>query len=425
MALSQIRHSNVVTIENGGLTDKGEVFIAMEFLQGHTLRDVLVERGKLPIREALSIVIQISLGVGAAHEVNVVHRDLKPENIFCTSDGAVKVLDLGLAKFIGYDLKETDPAKTGMIGTAAYIAPERLDGLPIDARCDIYALGLIAYECIAGFHPLVPDGVWPSSEEIALRQLTFDPPALRHLPADVWGAIARAMHKDRERRFATMDQFAATLHGIRDGLSTNDVPSPRPSGAPASRPRSAPASAVASAGSAVSLEAQVVPRVPAMDPASARPSIVETVLRYPVMAGAVIGLVGAFGLFFWRRSHHAPSGAAGTSVAHAAAAVPAPMPAPPLVTPSVAAASANALAPMRTPPTPAPPAVTTSPAPSAAPSPVAAPAAPAPVPPPEPAAPPATAVAPAPSAAASTHTPPHPAASSKPARRLTLPSSGL
>src|SRR5689334_14850667 len=143
MALSQIRHSNVVTIENGGLTEKGEVFIAMEFLQGHTLRDVLVERGALSIREALSILIQIALGVGAAHEVNVVHRDLKPENIFCTSDGAVKVLDLGLAKFIGYDLKETDPAKTGMIGTAAYIAPERLDGLPIDARCDVYALGLI------------------------------------------------------------------------------------------------------------------------------------------------------------------------------------------------------------------------------------------------------------------------------------------
>jgi tRNA A-37 threonylcarbamoyl transferase component Bud32 len=217
VALSHIRHSNVVTIENGGVTDAGEVFIAMELLEGRTLREILVERGRLPARDALSLVCQVAQGVSAAHDVNVIHRDLKPENIFCTVDGAVKVLDLGLAKFIGHDLKETDPGPAP-IGTAAYISPERLQGKPGDARGDIYSLGLIAYECLAGWHPLVPEGVWPSKDEVALRQLTYEPEPLRGYPPELWAAVACAIDKDPERRYASMDELVAVLHRVRHEL---------------------------------------------------------------------------------------------------------------------------------------------------------------------------------------------------------------
>jgi serine/threonine protein kinase len=222
MALSQIRHSNVVAIENGGVTESGEVFIAMELLEGKTLRELLEERGRLPIREALSVLSQVAQGVSAAHDVNVIHRDLKPENIFCTSDGAVKVLDLGLAKFIGHDPKETNDAIVGPIGTAAYISPERLDGMPVDVRCDVYSLGLIAYECLAGQHPMVPDGAWPSRQEIALRQLTYCPTAIPDLPPGLWEAVARAIDKNPERRFSSMDELAAELCRVRHELGETE-----------------------------------------------------------------------------------------------------------------------------------------------------------------------------------------------------------
>ncbi|MBN1612725.1 MAG: serine/threonine protein kinase, partial [Polyangiaceae bacterium] len=222
MALSQVRHSNVVAMENGGVSEQGEVFIAMELLEGRTLRELLEERGRLPVREALSILSQVAHGVSAAHDANVIHRDLKPENIFCASDGAVKVLDLGLAKFIGHDPKQTNDAIVGPIGTAAYISPERLDGMPVDVRCDIYSLGLIAYECLAGQHPMVPDGVWPSRQEIALRQLTYSPAPIGELPPLLWAAVARAIDKDPERRFSSMDEFAAELCRVRHELGETE-----------------------------------------------------------------------------------------------------------------------------------------------------------------------------------------------------------
>jgi serine/threonine-protein kinase len=244
----------------------------MEFLEGKTLRDVLQERATLPIDEALSIALQVARGVTAAHEVNVVHRDIKPENIFCTSFGTVKVLDLGLAKIIGFDSKETDP--NGLIGTAAYMAPEQLDGLPADARSDVYSLGLVTYECLAGFHPLVPDGIWPSREEIALRQLTFDPPLLRHLPRAAWQVVARATHKNPAFRYASMQEFAAALHRLRHQLGATASSEPGSSPAPG-RPRQARA-------------------------VTSRWSGGTLVRRHPMLIGAVVGLSTAAALFAWR-----------------------------------------------------------------------------------------------------------------------------
>jgi eukaryotic-like serine/threonine-protein kinase len=337
MALGQIKHPNVVTIENGGLTANGEVFIAMEFLEGKSLREVLQERVTLPIREALSILSQVAHGVTAAHDVNVVHRDIKPENIFCTSFGTVKVLDLGLAKIIGFDAKATDPE--GLIGTAAYMSPEQLEGLPADARSDVYSLGLVAYECLAGFHALVPDGIWPSRDEIALRQLTYEPRPLRELPRPLWQVIARATHKNPAYRYASMEEFAAALHKIRHELGTGSSdPGPDP------------------AVKAMREAASKYARGPA---AQATPGPLRRVLtRYPLLIGAGIGLAAAVTIFALRaRNASAPANSAvSESAVPASSAAPAT---PAIATPTTAitaasAAAANA-APLP-PPTAAPPA---------------------------------------------------------------------
>ena len=297
-ALTRIRHPNVVTIENGGLTDRGEVFIAMELLDGRTLREVLTSRTRLPIEETLDIVCQVARGVAAAHDANVIHRDLKPENIFCTRDGAIKVLDLGLAKFVDVDAKETD-ASAAPIGTAAYMSPERLDGMPVDARSDVYSLGLIAYECLAGHHPLVPEAVWPSRDEVALRQLTYHPPALRQLPGDVSHIIMQAMSKTPSRRYATMRDFLATLHHARAALDA--VPTSLTPAAPSASPP-APVSKT---------EPLYGPPPGIARATTAEPEALERrIARRAIITGAIVGLVFGVALYFGQRHLLGPSRAA-------------------------------------------------------------------------------------------------------------------
>jgi serine/threonine protein kinase len=214
MALSSIRHENVVNVENAGLTDDGHVFIAMDLLNGKNLREVLESGNRLGLKEALRLVGEVAQGVAAAHDIRVIHRDLKPENIFCMTGGPAKVLDLGTAKFAGNNAPTTQTAFGKVIGTAAYIAPERLEGEPGDERCDIYALGLVLYECIAGFHPLAPTGKWPSAAEIASRQVTYNPRPIPGLPHDIWNIIARAIQKRPERRYQSMREFQAAVGAV-------------------------------------------------------------------------------------------------------------------------------------------------------------------------------------------------------------------
>jgi serine/threonine protein kinase len=229
IALSSINHPNVVAVDNGGLTEDGLVFIAMELLEGQTLREILRARRRLPVIEVLSLLVQVAEGVAAAHDRKVIHRDLKPENIFCTRAGGVKVLDLGLAKLIGYDVKETDPSPAAIMGTAAYMSPERLEAKPAGPGSDIYALGVIAYECLAGYHPLAPQGDWPSPAEIAHRALAYLPPSLTNVPPDLAGVVENAMHKSVARRFQSMRELERVLRELRDRSSRQHVPELTPS----------------------------------------------------------------------------------------------------------------------------------------------------------------------------------------------------
>jgi serine/threonine-protein kinase len=220
VVLSELQHENLVQVYDAGVTDAGMVWFAMERLHGQTLRDVLFRAGRLPIPDALHYASEIADGVDAVHDVNVIHRDLKPENVFITEDNVVKVLDLGTGKFTGYGLNSTDRMR--VIGTTAYMSPEQIKGLRVDARADVYALGLIVYEMIAGRHALAPEGgaALPQGvEQMALMQLQMTPKPLSDVatgcPAYVSGIVHRAIAKDRERRFPNIAAFARELRAAR------------------------------------------------------------------------------------------------------------------------------------------------------------------------------------------------------------------
>jgi serine/threonine protein kinase len=221
VVLSELQHANLVQVFDAGVTDSGMVWIAMERLHGQTLREVIHRAGQVSIVDALFYASEIADGVDAVHEVNVIHRDLKPENVFITRRNAVKVLDLGTGKFTGYGLNSTD--KMRVIGTTAYMSPEQIKGLGVDARADVYALGLMVYEMIAGHHPLSPVGGIASLpravEQVALMQLQMNPPPLASVvaacPRYISAVIERAMLKDRDARYPNMTTFARELRACR------------------------------------------------------------------------------------------------------------------------------------------------------------------------------------------------------------------
>jgi serine/threonine protein kinase len=220
VVLSELQHENLVQVYDAGVTDAGMVWFAMERLFGQTLRDVLFRAGRLPIPEALHYASEIADGVDAVHEVNVIHRDLKPENVFVTNHNVIKVLDLGTGKFTGYGLNSTDRMR--VIGTTAYMSPEQIKGLRVDARADVYALGLIVYEMIAGRHALAPEGgsALPQGvEQVALMQLQMTPKRLsdvaRGCPAYVSAIVDKAIAKDRDHRFPNIAALARELRAAR------------------------------------------------------------------------------------------------------------------------------------------------------------------------------------------------------------------
>jgi serine/threonine protein kinase len=208
--LSRLRHDNIVHVEDVGI-DNGVLWMAMEFLSGETLRVVMRKSGPLPLRTALYYAREIAEGVAALHKKCVVHRDLKPENVLVTEQNKVKVLDTGAAKFFGKDLKRT---KAGSVfGTPLYMSPEHLRDQLIDPRADVYSLGMMLYEMIAGAHPFTreDDGAL-ATYEIIQRQLRLDPPPLERVapgvPSSVSDFVKKTIAKNRDLRPSTMAEFA-------------------------------------------------------------------------------------------------------------------------------------------------------------------------------------------------------------------------
>ena len=157
-AAAALNHPNILAVYDIG-TEAGTTFVVSELLEGKTLREAL-RQGALPVRKTTAYAVQIAQGLAAAHEKGIVHRDLKPENLFITPDGRVKILDFGLAKLTepfredaGVSNLATTPGSTspGMIvGTVGYMAPEQIQGLQVDPRTDLFALGCVLYEMLSG-----------------------------------------------------------------------------------------------------------------------------------------------------------------------------------------------------------------------------------------------------------------------------------
>ena len=210
----RIHHPNVVTIHEAAQGDDGTPYIAMEFLQGESLREFLKERGALPLPEAAEILQQTARGMNAAHKMGIIHRDLKPDNIFLTQseDGemVVKVVDFGIAK-----LRESPiHTQTGIVlGTPAYMSSEQARGMrsdELDARSDIYSLGVVVYEMLTGRLPFHSD----SPVEFLRKHAQEAPPPFRVIapglgvPPQVEAVVMKALRKKREERYQSALEFS-------------------------------------------------------------------------------------------------------------------------------------------------------------------------------------------------------------------------
>lgn len=209
-ATAKLRHTNIVTVYEVG-EHEGRPFIAMEFVDGTALSDLLSHRQPLTLAEKLSYLEQICAGLHFAHRSGIVHRDVKPANLMIDSEGVVRILDFGIAR-VG------DPGMTrsgSMVGTLSYMSPEQMLGRPIDHRSDIFAVGAVSYELLCG------ELAFPGDLHTGLAQrLPYeDPPALGARCPDVPPALEeivfRALEKSPDNRFADLAEMAAALRGIQ------------------------------------------------------------------------------------------------------------------------------------------------------------------------------------------------------------------
>ncbi|MCC6749028.1 MAG: serine/threonine protein kinase [Deltaproteobacteria bacterium] len=220
-AASRVENEHIVKVFDFGVTEDGDCFLVMEFLAGQSLRSAIEEcQGPMELERAYRIGIQIAEGLYAAHRKGIVHRDLKPENVLLepTEDGAgetVKLLDFGIALLT--DHKDARLTRAGMIlGTPAYMSPEQASGQPVDQRTDVYALGTILYEMLAGTAPFVGQ----SAKEVLIAQLTKQPRPPKELraeiPTAVQAVILRALSKEADDRPKTAMHLA---YELRDALT--------------------------------------------------------------------------------------------------------------------------------------------------------------------------------------------------------------
>lgn len=281
-AASALNHPNLLTIyeiEQVG----GRYFIATEFVDGVTLRECL-KGGQLKSSEALEIAAQIARALSKAHDIGIVHRDIKPENVMLDGEGRVKVLDFGLAKYVlpsnARDSlsSSTENAYTVpgvLMGTTRYMSPEQARGLAVDARTDIWSLGIVLYEMLTGHTPFNGQ----TASDILAAILEREPEPLRgrefEFPHELQRIVGKALQKEREKRYQTIKEMALDMEKLRRELD----------------------------GAQSSLRATTL-KADTYEPALARPSVSRSKSAMAfILAGVLLLVVAAFiGTRMWRPS---------------------------------------------------------------------------------------------------------------------------
>ena len=206
-----LQHPNIVGVFDRGEWD-GTYYIAMEYLKGHTLKQLVREHGAMPPDLAVDITIQVLRAAKFAHKRGIVHRDIKPHNVILDEEGRAKVTDFGIARAGASDMTETG----SIMGTAQYLSPEQAQGQPVSPRSDLYSIGVMLYELLTGQVPFDAE----SPVTIALKHVSEDPVPPSQLnpavPPALDAVVLRALEKEPANRFADADEFAAALLDARE-----------------------------------------------------------------------------------------------------------------------------------------------------------------------------------------------------------------
>lgn len=206
-AAARLSHPSIVAIYDTA-SEAGVEAIVMELIEGLTLRQYLDDHGTLSITDATDLTVQVADALEAAHAARIVHRDIKPGNIMLCPDRRTKVTDFGIAKALEAGDRTSDGT---MLGTAKYLAPEQVEGQPVDERADVYSLGVVLFEALTGQAPFVAE----TASATALARLRVDPPSPRSIEPTIPPAVERvvltAMARDRERRYPTAAAFRESL----------------------------------------------------------------------------------------------------------------------------------------------------------------------------------------------------------------------
>ena len=223
--VAQLSHPNIVTVIDRGEAD-GNQFIVFEYVEGETLKDLIDRAGPLPTRRAVELTLQVADGLAYAHQNGLVHRDVKPQNVLLTQTGVAKVTDFGIARSLDVEHGVT---QTGtVLGTSNYLSPEQASGLPVTTATDVYSLGVVLYELLAGDVPFHGNNL----VAVAMRHVHDPPPSLLEirpdLPLRLVAAVEKALEKDPADRFASMDAFAAELRRCIDDDTEQTIIRPSP-----------------------------------------------------------------------------------------------------------------------------------------------------------------------------------------------------
>jgi serine/threonine-protein kinase len=209
-AAAGLAHPNIV-----GIFDRAEwegtPYIAMELVDGRTLKDLVIDKGPMPVNVAVDLTEQLLKALGYAHKRGIVHRDVKPQNVILDGEGQAKVADFGIARAVNSDMTETG----AIVGTVQYLSPEQAHGQPVDQRSDLYSAGVVLYELLTGRVPF--DGEAPVS--IALKHVSerpVPPSQLRPgIPPAIESVVMRALEKDPAYRFQSAEEFITALENAR------------------------------------------------------------------------------------------------------------------------------------------------------------------------------------------------------------------